>query len=49
MFGALSDNWAVEEESETIEGLGTEVTIKLKVKLALTISHLLCVSMIIAL
>lgn len=33
MFGALSDNWAVEEESETIEGLGTEVTIKTESKI----------------
>ena len=35
IFGVLSDDWAVEEESETIEGFGTEITIKTESKIGL--------------
>jgi hypothetical protein len=35
IFGVLSDDWAVEEESETIEGFGTKITIKTESKIGL--------------
>lgn len=35
MFGVLSDNWAVEEESETIELFGTEITTKVESEIGL--------------
>ena len=35
MFGVLSDDWAVEEESETIELFGTEITTKTESEIGL--------------
>ena len=35
MFGVLSDDWAVEEESETIELFGTEITTEMESKIGL--------------